>query len=287
MKKTALTFVYLKKISVFIAAFALVFAIINSTQICVSGQEVTLDESKSSYHAIIMESPENGSIYNDPKHIPLNLTVDYIYTERYIPWRVLNRLFYSIDDEPAKMLTTISAGYTTPIPYIYDTEIDISRLSNGLHKIEVIAEFGVDVGHVYATSYNHSSSPATFSIFRDQPPSISILAPENRTYELQNIPLNFTLNEEVSEITYSLDCQENTTINENTTLTDLSEGVHYITAYAWDYADNVGFSETVIFTIIQEPKPEPFSTALVVSASVALVAIIGTALLVYFKKRKH
>ena len=173
MKKTALTFVYLKKISVFIAAFALVFAIINSTQICVSGEEVTLDEIKSSYHAIIIESPENGSIYNDPKHIPINLTVDYIYTERYIPWRVLNRLFYSIDDEPAKILTTISAGYTTPIPYRYETKIDISSLSNGLHQIRVIAEFSVDVSHVYVTNYNYSSSPTSFSSFGDQSPTPS------------------------------------------------------------------------------------------------------------------
>jgi hypothetical protein len=161
--------VHLKKIWVSLAVFAIVFAMNNSTQFYASGQEVTLDEIKSSYHSIIIQSPTNGSVYNDKNQIPLNVTVDYIYTERYVPWRVLSRLFYSIDDEPAKILTTISGGHTTLIPYIYGTEIDISGLSTGLHKIQVIAEFSVDVSHVYVANYNHSSSPATFSAFRDLP----------------------------------------------------------------------------------------------------------------------
>jgi hypothetical protein len=173
VKKTALTFAHLEKIWVSFAAFALVFAMINSAQVFASGQEVTLDEIKSSYHSIIIESPTNGSVYNDENQIPLNVTVDYIYTERYVPWRVLNRLFYSIDDEPAKILTAISGGFTTPIPYIYNTGIDISSLSNGLHQIRVIAEFSVDVSHVYVTNYNYSSSPTSFSSFGDQSPTPS------------------------------------------------------------------------------------------------------------------
>jgi hypothetical protein len=163
--------VRLKKIWVFIAAIVLVTTLTSNTQLLASAQEVTLDEIKSSYHAVIIESPKNGSIYNDKKQIPLNITVDYIYTESYVPWRVLNRLFYSIDDEPAKLLITISSGYATPIPYRYDNEIDVSGLANGSHKINVIAEFGVDVSHVYVTSYNYSSSSASFNSFGDQLPT--------------------------------------------------------------------------------------------------------------------
>ena len=169
--------VHLKKIWVSLAVFAIVFAMNNSTQFYASGQEVTLDEIKSSYHSIIIESPTNGSVYNDKNQIPLNVTVDYIYTERYVPWRVLSRLFYSIDDEPAKILTTISGGHTIPIPYIYGTKIDILGLSNGLHKIQVVAEFSVDVSHVYVANYNQSSSPAAFSAFRDLPTPTPTLSP--------------------------------------------------------------------------------------------------------------
>ena len=283
---------YLKKKWVFLVIVSLFLVLINSTHFSASGQEVTFDEIKSSYHAITIGSPKNGSIYNR-NQIPLNVTVDYIYTEKYVPWRVLSRLFYSIDDEPAKILTIVSQGYTTPIPYVYSTEINISSLSNGFHKIEVVAEFSVDVGHVYVASYNYSSSPATFSCFRDQPLVVSIISPENKTYELQGIALNFTLNEAVTKITYNLDGR-NTTINGNITLSGLEVGEHNLTVFAEDTAGNEGSSETLIFTI-EEPilTPEPplsVDPNFSLYTGIALLIIILTlfaVFLFYFKKRKH
>jgi hypothetical protein len=293
MRKTAATLALLKKSWVFLAAFAVASAMMASETFVPQGHAADImDEIKSSYHAIIIESPKNGSIYVDKEQIPINLTVDYIYTERLVPWRVLSRLFYSIDDEPAEILTIVGVGYATPIPYRYGTVIDISNLSNGLHKIEVIAEFAVDVGHVYVTSYNHSSSPVSFSVFRDQPPNISILAPENKTYEQQDVPLNFTLNEPASRITYSLDGQNNLTISGNMTLTGLSSGSHNITVYATDKAGNMGASETISFTIANlEPqpdrKPESIPGLPVAGASIAVAVVVGAGLLLYRRKRKH
>ena len=283
---------YLKKKWVFLVIVSLFLVLINSTHFSASGQEVSFDEIKSSYHAITIGSPENGSIYNR-NQIPLNVTVDYIYTERYVPWRVLSRLFYSIDDEPAKILTIVSQGYTTPIPYVYSTEIHISSLSNGLHKIEVVAEFSVDVGHVYVASYNYSSSPATFSCFRDQPIVVSIISPENKTYELQGIALNFTLNEAVTKITYNLDGR-NTTINGNVTLSGLEVGEHNLTVFAEDKAGNGGSSETLFFTV-EEPiltsePPLSVDPNFSLYTGLALLIIILTLFAVfffYFKKRKH
>ena len=283
---------YLKKKWVFLVIVSLFLVLINSTHFSASGQEVSFDEIKSSYHAITIGSPKNGSIYNR-NQIPLNVTVDYIYTERYVPWRVLSRLFYSIDDEPAKILTIVSQGYTTPIPYVYSTEIDISSLSNGLHKIEVVAEFSVDVGHVYVASYNYSSSPATFSCFRDQPIVVSIISPENKTYELQGIALNFTLNEAVTKITYNLDGR-NTTINGNVTLSGLEVGEHNLTVFAEDKAGNGGSSETLFFTV-EEPiltsePPLSVDPNFSLYTGLALLIIILTLFaffLFYFKKRKH
>jgi len=283
---------YLKKKWVFLVIVSLFLVLIKSTHFSASGQEVTFDEIKSSYHAITIGSPKNGSIYYR-NQIPLNVTVDYIYTDKYVPWRVLSRLFYSIDDEPAKILTIVSQGYTTPIPYMYSTEIDISSLSNGLHKIEVVAEFSVDVGHVYVASYNYSSSPATFSCYIDQPPVVSIISPENKTYELQGIALNFTLNEAVTKITYNLDGR-NTTINGNVTLSGLEVGEHNLTVFAEDKAGNEGSSETLFFTI-EEPilTPEPplsVDPNFSLYTGLALLIIILTlfaVFLFYFKKRKH
>jgi hypothetical protein len=110
---------------------------------------------------------------------------------------------------------------------------------------------------------------------------------ENKTYATSDIPLNFTINQPVSQIMYSLDGEENVTIAENTeniTLNGLSNGLHNVTIYAWDTAGNAGASKTINFTVA---KPEPFPTTLAAVASGASVAIIGIGFVVYFKKRKR
>jgi len=86
-----------------------------------------------------------------------------------------------------------------------------------------------------------------------KPPAIDILSPQNIIYSLRPgeppipIPLTFTVNETTPWIGYSLDRQENVTITGNTTLTDLSYGMHSVTVYANDTAGNMGSSETIYF----------------------------------------
>jgi len=85
-------------------------------------------------------------------------------------------------------------------------------------------------------------------------PIIDILSPLNIIYILRPgeppmpIPLTFTVNETTPWIGYSLDKQENVTITGNTTLTDLSYGIHSVTVYANDTAGNMGSSETIYFS---------------------------------------
>jgi N-acetylneuraminic acid mutarotase len=117
------------------------------------------------------------------------------------------------------------------------------------------------------------------------PPEIAVLSPENRTYHTVDVTLNFTVNEPVSSMRYTLDGENLVEISGNITLTGLSYGLHNLTVYATDVADNTGSSETINFTIAKEP--EPFPTAPVAAASVAIVAVVGVGLLVFFKKRKR
>jgi hypothetical protein len=116
-------------------------------------------------------------------------------------------------------------------------------------------------------------------------PEIAILSPENKTYGVTNITLNFVVTESSSWMRYRLDAENVTEISGNTTLKGLSYGVHNLTVYATDTSGNTGTSETISFTIAQPSKP--FPTALVVAASVVSVIAVGTGLLLYFKKRKH
>jgi len=135
---------------------------------------------------------------------------------------------------------------------------------------------------LYYNGYNITSCLSITFTIDTIPPQTSILSLQNVTYSTVDVPLNFTVNEAVSEIAYSLDGQENVTITGNTTLTDLSYGDHNVTVYATDMCGHVGASETIYFTIT-----EPFPTASVTAASVASVAVVSMVLLVYFKKRKR
>lgn len=116
-------------------------------------------------------------------------------------------------------------------------------------------------------------------------PSVKILSPVNELYDTSNIPLEFMIDEPASQISYSIDGQENVTIIGNTTLTGLPSGYHNITVYATDEIGNTGKSETICFTI-EVPEPQHIPITLVI-ASIITAVVIGVGMLLYFKKRKH
>jgi N-acetylneuraminic acid mutarotase len=116
------------------------------------------------------------------------------------------------------------------------------------------------------------------------PPAVAVVSPENETYTSGNVSLAFTVNKLSAWMGYSLDGQDNVTISGNTTITDLSNGLHNVTVYARDEFGNVGASATLTFHV---KVPEPFPILFVVAASVTTAVVVGLGLLVYFKKRKH
>lgn len=175
---------------------------------------------------------------------------------------------------------------------------NLTGLSEGTHSIAVYSDgicylrnpgkYSHDLFYKIVIGY---SEPIYFVV--DTPPKISIFSLENATYETPDISLNFTINQPVSQITYSLDEKENVTLAENAeniTLNGLSGGLHNVTVYAWDTTGNTGASETIIFTVATAIEPEqeqePFPATLVI-ASVASVAVGGAGLAVYFRKRKR
>jgi len=112
-------------------------------------------------------------------------------------------------------------------------------LSEGIHSIIVYAN---------DTAGNMGSSGTVYFTIDATVPSITILSPENKTYDTNFVPLSFTVSETTSWIGYSLDGQANVTITENVTL-PLPDGLHYVVVYANDTAGNMGESSTVYFTV--------------------------------------
>jgi parallel beta-helix repeat protein len=157
----------------------------------------------------------------------------------------------------------------------------LTGLSEGAHSLTFYLSYS---GKEY-------SSSVIFTVDTTAP-LVSVLHPENDSYlsteNLLDVGLNFTVNEPIYQLAYSLDAQANVTVAGNTTLASLPVGVHNVTVYAWDTAENVGVSETITFTIAEpEPFPTtPFPTTIFI-APIALASVIGLGLRVYFKKRKH
>ncbi len=128
------------------------------------------------------------------------------------------------------------------------------------------------------------------------PPKVSMLSPaRNESFEAVNltsleVSLNFTVDEDSSRFSFSLDGQPNATIAGNYTFRGLSAGSHNLTIYAWDSAGNVGASETVNFKIVvtqeSEPSSEP-SFILPVAASATSIGVIAVAGGVYVKKHRR
>lgn len=192
---------------------------------------------------ISLLSPQN-QIYNITD-IPLTFMVN----ER-IPWTA-----YSVDEQTN---VTISGNQTL-------------KLADGSHSVTV-----------YARDFaGNSGSSATMYFTTDTtPPSISLLSPENKTYDTTEIQLSFVVNETTSWMGYSFDGQSKVTITENTTLTKLSTDSHNLTLYVRDTAGNNEASEPVTFTIA--PPSEPFPNAMTATVMTMMVAI-GAAFLIHVK----
>ncbi len=116
-------------------------------------------------------------------------------------------------------------------------------------------------------------------------PRITSLLPQGKEFNTASVPLDFVVDQPVYQIMYSTDNQNNVTIAGNTTLSNLSNGLHNVTVYArGKYTGEIGSSETIYFTVATS-QTFSFAPIATISAFVLVLAIVG--LLVYWKKRKR
>jgi hypothetical protein len=131
-----------------------------------------------------------------------------------------------------------------------------------------------------------TASPTPSPTIPPTPPSISIISPENQTYQTPDIPLVFSSDKNIILTQYSLDGQQNITIKgSNTTITGLSNGAHSITIYANDTYGNIG-NQTTNFTV-NKPQNEIFgntATIAAIAVPVAVICIVAS-LLIYRRHR--
>lgn len=191
--------------------------------------------------------------------------------------------FLKVNEDISK--TTISNDslapdkpYNSYVQVTTECTATLLPLSNGLHNITIYH------GNSYNFKWNIYSNLTTFYFTVFEPLNISILSPQNKTFNSNIVPLHFSSNRQIEWSGYSLDGKENVTVTGNITLNGLSSGSHNITIYANDTHGNMCASEIFDFNIA---KSEPFPTVTIAAVSVVIALIAVAGLLVYFKKHKR
>jgi hypothetical protein len=147
----------------------------------------------------------------------------------------------------------------------------LAGLNEGRHNLVIYARnFAGDIT---------SLATASFGIDYTSP-SIHILSPENKTYQGDSVALTFVINE-LAEISYCLDGQQTFTITGNSTLSELSMGLHNLTVYANDASGNIGNSETISFSVTESSW-----WLSIIAVSVALAVVVALVAFAYLKKRR-
>jgi hypothetical protein len=232
--------------------------------------------------SITMTNPKNNTVYSDT--MPLEFKTEWLAN---LPFHV-NRINYRIDDNSTLTPTNgTTQEYGDEYPSYADTvtnmTVDISNLTNGEHKLILFTEL-----LMIWTFGNYSFAPIIFNV-NNPLPNLHVLSPQNKSYAISDLAMNFTVDKAPVWLSYSLDNEANVTTLGNTTLTDLSEGSHNLSVFAIDTAGNIGKSNTVFFTVsLPTPSPSPSPSipeypSFMITALV-MAAIVASAILY---KEKH
>jgi hypothetical protein len=142
----------------------------------------------------------------------------------------------------------------------------LNNIPKGNHYIEfkvVSIELCIGLPNC-ATSKKEFTMTLNLSVV---PPVITHISPQNQTYTSSKIPIVFNINEDQSWSGYSLDNLANVTINENTTITEISNGSHSLVIYANDTFGSMGKSDIVFF----EAKTESFNPVIALNGIVEVM----------------
>ncbi len=231
---------------------------------------------------IKIQSPSDNVTYNS--NVPLKFIVEekhyiksYLYFDTSMVHCYVDGKLYWETGAPEFDGSSLSKTF----------KIVLEGLRNGNHCLVVTKTAVWDTAIWRPYTQNTSSSVVYFSVY-SAPPTVMLVAPRNTTYEIADIPLNFTMwTKSISWIGYSLDNQANITISENTTLRGLTVGAHSLIVYASNTIGNLGASNTVIFNVAESSTAKTFPTILIAAAVITAVAIVSVTLLIHFKKRKR
>jgi hypothetical protein len=274
-----------RKALALISVVTLLFSVVAGTQFVNSVEANPFFETRvASPPTVTIHSPANETCVNQ---VLLDFTVEkpevWITTAGSFGYaQSFDGVSYEIDGKYYGSVDNIDRNLASSLNY----HVYLTNLTDGAHTLTVRAYatgYVIEMHGLWGYYVPINSSTEIHFTLDTTSPMVSVMSLENKTYYTSDLPLNFTVNEVTSQVSYSLDGEENKTLAKNTILTNLSFGAHNVTVYAIDNAGNIG-SETFNFT--RAEPPEPFPTTLVI-ASIVTVAVIGIGLVMHFKKLKR
>lgn len=241
---------------------------------------------------ITIISPEQNAVYSNNGTITLRFYVTGPDAPNLLT-KYLSMVDYKGDwmQEAKHAYRTKNFETYTPddFPFSLSFNFTINGIPYGKHSL-IITAFGSGGYAEGLTWYGFSkNSSLTVNFVTDKTPIVSLLSFENATFTNSTVPLNFTIDQPDSKVTYSLDGNSTVAIGGNSTLTGLSNGYHNVTVYAANEFGSMGASETITFIVdyVTEEAQQPFPTTPAAAASVVSAVItVAVGLLVYYNKRK-
>ena len=279
----------MKKTAVIIAASFLGLILLVLFLVDPQTVEAQTAGAESHYSDLKIISPSNTT-YNS-NSLLLNVTIH----RQFKPNEYDSKILYSLNEEanvtvPSTEtffdMTTPESIWTALMSY---TQISgtatLQNLSEGFYCLKVYGIYtrATGIGSNYPAVMQDTQT-VYFTINDGIAPSLTNMQIENRTYKQNSLPLNISVNKQVSWMGYSLDEKANVTFTGNMTLNGLEFGSHSLVVYANDTVGNMGATENINFTV---ERPEVFPIAIVAAVSVVAVALVAAGLLVYHKKHKH
>ena len=127
------------------------------------------------------------------------------------------------------------------------TQPSTTRSYLGLAVVsDVLYAIGGSNRSSFALNVNEQYTPLGYGTV---PPVLIVNSPKDTIYNVTSIPIVFVATKTIDWSGYSIDGLINITIIEDGLLTDLSEGNHTLVVYANDTLGNMGYSNTVEFSI--------------------------------------
>ncbi len=208
--------------------------------------------------AITILTPENNGFTRNNFTLIFNITIPKTNGEK--SFGSVNNLYYKASWEPKETQIKLDRG-VSGVSDNASIMIDLYSKNSGNHSISIYGEaygsYVVDsklmndsiTMFTWYERFTQNIASTVYFTIDSVSPRITMQSPENKTYTTSNVPLDFKVNEAVSQLFYCLDGNENQTITQNMTISGLEEGLHNVTLYASDLAGNVGGTKTVFFSV--------------------------------------